>query len=268
MSNPDNSKRKHGILPGLILGDNMRELSNNTLEGQKLNNNFGKVWQDKYLQWFRDIKTEFFYVHEIFEEYIKIIKYKPFNGVLEIGCGEGEYREGMRLDNYLGIDISHNAIKLSKTRNGNFKQVDFLKLNTIRKFDLIFSHSVVDHTENIDKFFIKSLKKSRKYVYHTAYQSYDDTIPNHIQRYEPNYKISYNTISIKKIKQICKNLGWNCFTIKLKHPDPKRKEGTIYIMQKEPFEEEKFIQNMSYWQNFAVQVNDKNTFISGRQVIL
>lgn len=71
-------------------------------------------------------------------------EYAPHGKILDVGCGQGVLYHYLQNEtalpiNYLGIDISSNAILSAKDKFkcGNFKQLDFDKEPLQEKFDVI-----------------------------------------------------------------------------------------------------------------------------------
>jgi len=192
---------------------------------------FGSIWQQKDAHWYESIVDQMPYIHTMFLDWYKK---KNVSSVLEIGCGTGRYYNILQNVDYMGIDISMSAINEAlKINPDRFFCKDFLSMNIDKKFDLVFSHSVVDHTPNIEEFFRKSIKISKQFVYHSAYQSISNSSNKHISRYEPSWAIFYNTISISKIKELANEMGCKkVITFSIKHPNPKRQDGTVFIIEK------------------------------------
>ena len=85
------------------------------------------------------------------------------DSVLDLGCGNGRLIEMLQSSNkYLGIDNSKGLIKIAKKRYPNFKfqQRDILKLNLKKKFNTIYSLSVIHHfPKKYHQKFIQIIKK-------------------------------------------------------------------------------------------------------------
>ncbi len=192
---------------------------------------FGSIWQQKDAHWYDAIVNEMPYIHTMFLDWYKK---QNISSALEIGCGTGQYYKILQGVEYFGIDISMPAIREAlKINSDRFSCKDFLSINIDKKFDLVFSHSVADHTPNIEEFFRKSIKISNKFVYHSAYQSTSNSSVNHISRYEPSWGIYYNSISILKVRELANEMGCkNVTTLTIKHPNLKRQDGTVFIIEK------------------------------------
>lgn len=192
---------------------------------------FGTIWQEKDANWYESIVNEMPYIHTKFLDW-----YSNQNifSAFEIGCGTGGYYNILNGIEYVGIDISKSAInEAQKIDSNSFFCEDLLSMKIEKKYDLVFSHSVVDHTPDIDTFFQKSIELSSKFIYHSAYQSISNSSKQHTSKFEPAWNIFYNNISIPKIEKLSKDLNCKSFkTLKIKHPNPKRLDGTIFIIEK------------------------------------
>jgi 2-polyprenyl-3-methyl-5-hydroxy-6-metoxy-1,4-benzoquinol methylase len=67
--------------------------------------------------------------------------------ILDVGCGLGtltDFMSATQKSRYLGIDISETAVKEAQLQKGaKFKAIDFLKLPTEQKFDVIIFNEVL-----------------------------------------------------------------------------------------------------------------------------
>ena len=140
-------------------------------------------------------------MHDNFKEFIH--ENSP-STILEVGCGAGYYPINLKElfvgKEYVGIDISETAIEFCKSRSPfNFICTDFLKKNIDRKFDLIFSHALIDHVYDIDLFIEKIIKSSNRFVYVTAYRGYFPDLEKHVMRRNNLEGTYYNDVSIKQM---------------------------------------------------------------------
>lgn len=83
-------------------------------------------------------------------------KYIPNNAkILEIGCGSGEYLNGLRRDKWevTGIDISEYAVSIAKKKyNLNVMMGDLLSMKFEEKsFDLVILRHVLEHLPDPDE---------------------------------------------------------------------------------------------------------------------
>ena len=101
-----------------------------------------KTIHDKGYSWTSDVPTPI--VKDVFAKYLK-----NQGTILEIGCGEGRdaklfFEQG---NNYLGVDVSLNAIEYCQQKYPNhassFKALDILSDDLNKKFDFIFAVAVL-----------------------------------------------------------------------------------------------------------------------------
>ena len=105
--------------------------------------------------------------------------------VVEIGCGNGrEAKEILKHTNdYLGIDISEELIKIARKENpdGKFKVVDLEDFNFSKNIDIIFSfasllHSDKDNVKIILDRAYKSLNNQGIFYISLKYDDYQERI--------------------------------------------------------------------------------------------
>ena len=175
--------------------------------------NYGKIWQEKLgdeqIQWYEGMHKSCLKMHDDFKEFLR--EKRP-SSILEIGCGAGYYPINLKdlfIDKeYVGIDISETAIEFCKSRSPfNFICTDFLKKNIDRKFDLIFSHALIDHVYDIDLFIEKIIKSSNRFVYVTAYRGYFPDLEKHVMRRNNLEATYYNDVSIKQMTKKFMDMG-------------------------------------------------------------
>ena len=135
------------------------------------------------------------------EDFIKFLEKNSVDLVLEIGCGTGYYP--INLENvfkdkkYTGIDISETAINYCKSQSDfEFICMDILKNEFNRRFDLVYSHAVIDHVYDIDLFIEKIIKFSKKYVYITSYRGFFPELKEHKMNWNDSEGSYYNDISV------------------------------------------------------------------------
>lgn len=118
---------------------------------------------------------------------------KSYSKVLEIGCGEGNFRNNLRLKNeYWGVELVEAVAEIAKTKLdhvlvGSYQE----KTNEIpdNYFDLVVCNDVIEHMADHDYFF-KSIKQK---ISHNGFLVF--SIPN--VRYHKNL---YNLIVNKDWK--------------------------------------------------------------------
>ena len=74
---------------------------------------------------------------------------------------------------YIGIDFSSANIEYCKDHSEfNFLVGDFIKMNVDKKYDLVFSHAVIDHVYDIETFLLNLVKSCKKFAYINSYIGY------------------------------------------------------------------------------------------------
>lgn len=172
---------------------------------------YGKSWQEVVPDWYSEIHDSNYLVHEDFKEYF-LKRKNTIRSVLEVGCGMGVYpiKNSVMFDgvSYTGIDISEPAISYCKKNSSfNFICGDFIKMQMNSRFDLVFSHAVVDHVYDIDKFIEKLVLSSNKYTYINSYRGYSPQLRNHKKEWNEVDGCYYNDLSVKQIHKLLIDIG-------------------------------------------------------------
>lgn len=90
--------------------------------------------------------------------------------VLDFGCGAGFFSKLFNSKKYLGVEINHNFVKVSKQNNPNYKFLilknDYLK-GYEKKINTVFINNVLHHLTDMQinetiSYFKKKLKKKTK----------------------------------------------------------------------------------------------------------
>jgi len=183
---------------------------------------YGKGWQkiDQInSDWYETLFNRTPLIHRNFLNFLK--EKNDIKTVLEIGCGTDIYPikfKDLFFDKkYVGIDISKPAIKFcTKQSKFDFICGDFIKLDIRDQYDLVFSHSVIDHVYDIDGFLSKIVRIARKYVYITAYRGYFSELKQHRSVWDNEKGCYFNDLSVNRIKHILihNNLDEKKFNIK------------------------------------------------------
>jgi len=166
---------------------------------------YGKNWQKVDEQWYSKIYSHRPELHNNFIEYLK--NRTNIKTVLEIGCGTGTYpitfKNLFSNMKYVGIDIGAPAIEYCK-RNSKFDFIcgDFIKMEFDEKYDLVFSHAVIDHVYDINKFLLKIASICKKYAYISAYRGYFPNLEQHEMVWDNEKGCYYNNISLKQVEKI------------------------------------------------------------------
>jgi len=180
---------------------------------------YGKTWQAKSDDWYTNIYVARPLLHENFVDYLT--RNSDVKTILEIGCGAGVYpiklRELFSNKKYLGIDISEQAITYCKNHSQfDFICGDFLQIELPEKYDLVFSHAVVDHVYDIDLFLSKIVQTCRKHAYVSSYRGYFPNLGEHRMTWNNDEGCYYNDLSVNQIRRtlIQSGLQENEFTIR------------------------------------------------------
>ncbi len=169
---------------------------------------YGKGWQkiDQInYEWYETLFNRTPLIHKNFINFLK--EKNDINTVLEIGCGTGIYpikfKELFFDKRYVGIDISKPAIEYcTKQSEFDFICGDFIKLDIKDEYDLVFSHSVIDHVYDIDSFLSKIVRITKKYAYVTAYRGYFPTLKQHRSVWDNENGCYFNDLSVNRIKHV------------------------------------------------------------------
>jgi len=89
----------------------------------------------------------------------------------------------------------------------NFICTDFLKKSLNKKFDLVFSHALIDHVYDVDLFVEKIIESSNRSAYITAYRGYFPDLEKHVMRRNNLEGTYYNDVSIKQLSKKFADMG-------------------------------------------------------------
>ena len=169
-----------------------------------------KQWEKADSNWYDEIHNQNNELHKNFIEFL--ITKKNVKTILEVGCGTGVYpiqhKELFTDKKYTGIDFSKPNIEFCKKHsNFEFIQGDFIKMNLENKYDLVYSHAVIDHVYDIDEFLQRIVKSCKKYAYVNAYRGFFPEINEHEMHWRDDDNCYYNNLSVKKTKELLLKLG-------------------------------------------------------------
>ena len=174
---------------------------------------YGKIWQEKFgdeqIEWYDTMHDSCLQMHDDFHKFL--LERSP-STVLEVGCGAGYYPRNLKElftnAEYTGTDISETAIKFCKSKSSfNFICTDFLKNSLNKKFDLVFSHALIDHVYDVDLFIEKIIRATDRFAYVTAYRGYFPDLQKHVLRRNNTEGSYYNDISIKQVSRKLLDMG-------------------------------------------------------------
>lgn len=164
---------------------------------------YGKTWQNRDDEWYSKLFSATPIFHENFIQFLKARS--DVRSALEIGCGSGiypiRYKDLFTQIQYTGIDISPSAIAFCKKKSDfEFICGDSLKMDLEKKYDLVFSQSVIDHVYDIDLFITRIAKATKKYAYVSSYRGYFPELKKHKMEWRDDDGCYYNDISVSKLK--------------------------------------------------------------------
>lgn len=167
---------------------------------------YGTSWQTFDENWYTEIHELNYLLHKNFKQFLKS-KNNNIKTVLEVGCGAGIYpiknKEFFSGISFTGIDISKTAIEHCK-KNSSFEFLlgDILKMNLTEKYDLVFSHAVVDHVYDIDGFITKLVSLCKKFAYISSYRGYFPNLKSHKMSWSENDSCYFNDLSVSQLQKI------------------------------------------------------------------
>jgi SAM-dependent methyltransferase len=199
---------------------------------------YGDTWQGKDNQFYEDMYKHGFKKNEDFIKYLQ--NKSNVKSILEIGCGTGvypiKYKELFENKEYCGIDVSKSAIKYCK-KNSKFDFIcgDYTKLNLDKKFDLVFSHGVINHIPDIELFFKKIIEITKKFAYIQASHGYFPDLEEHRMVWAENEGIYNTDLSVKQTNETLKKYGLeeNEFVIRSQETGSEETSTVIEITRKD-----------------------------------
>jgi len=162
------------------------------------------VWKKADHEWYQSIHNTNYLLHEDFSKYLN--SKDDVKTILEVGCGTGVYpiknQNLFQGKKYTGFDISKENIDYCK-QNSSFEFLcgDFIKMKLEQKYDLVFTHAVIDHVFDIESFLSKIIDTTTKYAYVNAYRGYFPNLKKHQFNWNERDHCCYNNISIIQLKE-------------------------------------------------------------------
>ena len=186
---------------------------------------YGVGWQKVDYDFYNRIYN---YRPLIHQDFIKYLESKNnVKTILEIGCGSGTYPIELKYlfegKEYVGLDIGKPSIEYCK-KHSSFKFIcgDLIDIDLDSKFDLVFSHAVIDHVYDIEKFLDKILKITNKFAYISAYRGYFTGLKEHVMTWNNEKGCYYNDLSIEQLNKFFKSRGLSDNEYKIR----KQEDGT------------------------------------------
>jgi len=167
-------------------------------------------WEKADKKWYSEIHNQNTELHKNFQNYLK--SKHDVKTILEVGCGTGVYpiqqKELFIGKKYTGLDFSKPNIEFCRQHSDfDFIQGDFIKIDLDTKFDLVYSHAVIDHVYDIDEFLRQIIKLCKKYAYVNAYRGFFPDIDEHVMHWRDDDNCYYNDLSVRKCKKILLECG-------------------------------------------------------------
>jgi SAM-dependent methyltransferase len=157
--------------------------------------NYGTWWNTNELDqdWYRSIYDVRPRAHEAFLDWFgSIIRQgERITSILEVGCGRGlPYARLFAGHGYVGCDISEKEIAYCQAThpqgNEGFFVADAIENDLHGPYDLVFSHAVIDHVYDADRFLRKLVQASCAWLYVSAYRGWYPGTSQHMYTwYEP-----------------------------------------------------------------------------------
>jgi len=184
--------------------------------------NYGAWWFENGYgpDWYAQLYAGRQRVHASFQRWVRQTEERDgaLTHVLEVGCGCAVHYPLFFSDKrYVGIDISAKEIAWCQSNN-RFVEHEYNCLDIIeemqrdesqlrRRYDLVFSHAVIDHIYDIDAF-LKALKEcSVRWLYLTAYRGWFPELQDHIYTWSEPHTCFYNDLSPSRLREQLYDLG-------------------------------------------------------------
>ena len=198
---------------------------------------YGDTWQGRDNEFFEQVHEHGIKKNEDFVNYLE--NKNDIHTVLEIGCGTGiypiQYSHLFENKTYTGIDISKSAINYCKKHSKfTFFVGDFSKMQLSEKYDLVYSHGVINHVSDIDLFLKKTLDVCKKYAYINASHGYFPDLEEHNMKWAKNEAIFNTDMSVKQLKISLTKFGFNKNQFTIRPIDMgENKQSTIIEIKKD-----------------------------------
>lgn len=143
------------------------EANDTILEAEKAQEHYDKLYSEGYMCGADASKLE------KLNDFFTGFQLPEYGVALDFGCGSGAYTEFLkkRLPKWqiYGADISKTALELARKGLPDviFEEIDSIK-DEHEKFDLIFSHHVLEHVQDIEETFaiFSRIMKKKSYLVH------------------------------------------------------------------------------------------------------
>jgi SAM-dependent methyltransferase len=177
--------------------------------------NYGEWWatNEKGEEWYEELHASRERIHEAFAEWVTRLRTSErISCVLEVGCGRAVRYANLFSDcRYVGYDISPKEISWCRRQHTNpdheFVCADFVEAALGERFDLVFSHAVVDHVYDVDRFVAALAGASRRWLYLSSYRGWFPELTEHVYRWHENDTCYYNDLSPGALTRVLEDAG-------------------------------------------------------------
>jgi len=177
---------------------------------------YGSWWNtnEKGRDWYEEIFRARQVVHDAFLDWVRSLdaQGRGPRSILEVGCGRAvAYAEFFKDCRYFGFDLSAKEIewcRVNRARPGHeFGHGDVIEASFAEKFDLVFSHAVVDHVYDINAFLAALVGASSGWIYVTSYRGWFPDLASHLYRWSEADTCFYNDISASETEALLGRCG-------------------------------------------------------------
>jgi hypothetical protein len=182
---------------------------------------YGQWWNgnEHGLEWYQQIHAVRTKVHDGFVAWFEAEHARtPFRSVMEVGCGRAyPYAEFFAHLPYTGVDISSKEIDWCRQhyRGGQhrFWCGDVLLEAPDHRADLVFSHAVIDHVWDINRFLARLVALADRAVYVTAFRGWFPDLATHRYQWLDGYDCYNNDVSVPETRRVLEGLGCRRFEV-------------------------------------------------------
>lgn len=166
-------------------------------------------------EWFRWTHNQHERIHRQFCRWVSERRPEIY-AVLEIGCGKHDfYHHFFAGMSYVGMDISGQVIDYCRDNHARipshiWSPADFLEAKFLSyRYDLVFSHAVIDHSPDPDAFVRKCVTLANRWVYIKTYRGYFEDLPKHKIEQSSNAEDPnvYVDVSVPQIEGVLRRMA-------------------------------------------------------------
>lgn len=177
---------------------------------------YGRWWNSNQLglEWYEMVYDFRRKVHDYFLDWFSRAGEgsRAFRSVLEVGCGRGyPYAQLFRDYQYTGVDISQKEIEWCcehyRAPNYRFWCGDFLSDEFREPSDLVFSHAVIDHVYDINRFLGRMVQSANQCVFISAYRGWFGGLERHRYQWMDSVTCFHNEVSPAEARAALESLG-------------------------------------------------------------